>query len=204
MKVTPFADNSPESQYSKLLTAYATEYVLKQLKMADKTGKIIEENDYCGDIWGTQGYVTFKLCMYLLRFHDAIMSPHVCSEKKAREATPFSWAMFQAVDSRIIFSADSAQPTVPVVRSSKEHRQKLSQHQKFPKASIITSQLASVASEVSTMHFEWRIKLLNNLLASWRDGTEVTLVDLDSCKYHVQVCVHVCVRVHVACILSAQ
>ena len=46
VKVTPFADNSPKSQYSKLLTAYATEFVLKQLKMAGKTGKIIEENNY--------------------------------------------------------------------------------------------------------------------------------------------------------------
>ena len=102
--------------------------------------------------------------------------------------------MFQAVDSRIIFSADSAQPTVQVVRSSKEHRQKLSQHQKFRKASIITSQLASVASAVSIRYFERRIKLLNDLLASWRDGTEVALLDLDSCKYYVQVfrCVYMC------------
>ena len=46
VKVTPFVDHSPESQYSKLLTTYAVEYVLKQLNMADKVGTFTEENDH--------------------------------------------------------------------------------------------------------------------------------------------------------------
>ena len=36
VKVNPFCDNSPESQYSKLLTLYAAEYVHSQLKLSEK------------------------------------------------------------------------------------------------------------------------------------------------------------------------
>ena len=62
---------------------------------------------------------------------------------------------------------------------SKQHRKKLSQHQKFRKASILTTELASVASEASNMHFERCIDTLRQLLAFWKNGDEVALTKVD-------------------------
>lgn len=44
IKVNPFCDDSPESQYSKLLTAYTAEYVHRQLKLCDNVHEIKEDN----------------------------------------------------------------------------------------------------------------------------------------------------------------
>ena len=46
VKVNPFCDNSPESQYSKLLTSYAAEYVHSQLKLSEKVHEIKEDNGH--------------------------------------------------------------------------------------------------------------------------------------------------------------
>ena len=53
-----------------------------------------------------------------------------------------------------------------------KHRRKLSQHQKFRKASVITSELASVASEASHVHFQRRIDVLKDLIVHWKNGDE--------------------------------
>ena len=42
----------------------------------------------------------------------------------------------------------------------------------------MTSELPSVASEASNVHFDRRIALLKDLIAYWRNGDEVTLMDL--------------------------
>ena len=76
-------------------------------------------------------------------------------------------------------SVYSAQLSVQLVTSSKEHRRKLSQHQKFRKASIVTTELASDASNV---HFKRRIKVLKELVSRWKDGEEVALVEVNPSK----------------------
>ena len=42
VKVIPFSEDSPECQYSKLLTTYAADYVLKQMKMTEKVQDILK------------------------------------------------------------------------------------------------------------------------------------------------------------------
>ena len=74
-----------------------------------------------------------------------------------------------------MFSVYSAQSSLQLVTNTKEHRRKLSQHQKFRKASLITAELASLASGASGVHFERRIKLLKELVASWKENEEVAL-----------------------------
>jgi len=63
--------------------------------------------------------------------------------------------------------------------ASKKHRRKLNQHEKFRKASIVTSELASVASEASNTHFERRLELLKDLTTHWKNGDEVAIVEID-------------------------
>ena len=60
-----------------------------------------------------------------------------------------------------------------------KHKRKLSQHEKYCKALLLTSELASVASGASHIHFHRRMKLLKELIDHWKSGEEVGLVDLD-------------------------
>ena len=46
VKVIPFSEDSPECQYSNLLTTYAADYVLKQMKMTEKVQDITEKDDH--------------------------------------------------------------------------------------------------------------------------------------------------------------
>ena len=55
---------------------------------------------------------------------------------------------------------------------------KLSQHEKYRKAVVLTSELASVASVASSIHFQRRIKLLKKLIDHWKNGEEVSLVEV--------------------------
>jgi hypothetical protein len=66
-----------------------------------------------------------------------------------------------------------------VTTASKQHRRKLSQHEKFRKASFVTSELASVASQAFNVHFDRRIALLKDLISYWRNGDEVTLKEVE-------------------------
>ncbi len=94
------------------------------------------------------------------------------------------WTSDYYKSTRRIFTAahsSSVGPTL-LVKSSKKHLRKLSQHQKFREASLITVELASVASAASAIHFKRRIKLLEELVAYWKVGEEVSLVEVDQSK----------------------
>lgn len=53
---------------------------------------------------------------------------------------------------------------------------------------MLTTQLASVASEASHVHFHRRLKLLKELTDYWRNGEEVGLTEIDEgecvCSYY--------------------
>ena len=61
----------------------------------------------------------------------------------------------------------------------------LSQHEKYRKALLLSSELASaLASAASNVHFERRIELLSRLTDHWRRGEEVTVTKVvDYGKY---------------------
>ena len=48
----------------------------------------------------------------------------------------------------------------------------------YRKATLVTSELASVASTASNFHFHRRMKLLNDLIDYWKSG-EVGLAEID-------------------------
>lgn len=74
-------------------------------------------------------------------------------------------------------SPSSTDVTVNEV-SSKPTRS-LSQHQKYRKALVITTELASIVSEASRNHFDRRLKLIKDLLLYWKNGEEVALTEID-------------------------
>ena len=74
---------------------------------------------------------------------------------------------------------DNSKNSSVVVTATKDHKRKLSQHEKFRKASLLTTEIASIASCASNVHYNRRIKLLQNLLYHWKNGEEVTLMEID-------------------------
>ena len=54
----------------------------------------------------------------------------------------------------------------------------LSQHEKFRKASVLTTELATVVSEASHTHFYRRLDLLKDLISSWKSGQEVGMIQV--------------------------
>ncbi len=63
VKVHPFPLDSPQSDYSRFLTSYATEYVLKQLSLIDKVKDIKDENgQYSVETSEGVRVVTFTSC----------------------------------------------------------------------------------------------------------------------------------------------
>ena len=79
-----------------------------------------------------------------------------------------------------LFSDFPSAPSVDISFHSYPKNRKLTQHEKFRKASMLTTQLATVVSEASHVHFYRRLDLLKELIDSWKSGTEVTLADIDS------------------------
>ena len=55
----------------------------------------------------------------------------------------------------------------------------MSQHQKYRKATYLTSELASIVSESSGIHFDRKMKFLKELIDSWKCGQEVALTEVD-------------------------
>lgn len=71
--------------------------------------------------------------------------------------------------------------SLSVTREDTHHKNRiLSQHEKFRKASLITTELALVASEASNIHFERRLSSLNDLLKYWKNGKEVAIHEVTS------------------------
>ena len=64
-------------------------------------------------------------------------------------------------------------------------KRKLTQHEKFRKANMLSTELATVISEASHTHFYRRLKLLKDLIDSWKSGTEVALADVDEGEDYV-------------------
>lgn len=195
VKVIPFSENTPEYQYSKLLTSYATQYVLKQMELA-KTVKDIIEEDCCFAVQTSEGRkeVSISNCQCIFNSSMHLPCRHIFALRKKLNKPLFChdfcdprWTADYYRSTQRIFLQKYSQPTVEVATCSKEHSRKLSQHQKFHKASILTTQLASVASEASNIHFERRYKLLEDLLQAWKDGSEVALRDIELSKFIIHI-----------------
>ena len=90
------------------------------------------------------------------------------------------WTIAYYRASQRLFCDLPASPSVDVSHYSCSKRRKLSQHEKFRKASVLATELATVVSEASHTRFYWRLELLKDLISSWKSGTEVGIVDFDS------------------------
>ena len=187
VRVVPFKDDSSENDCSKLLTSYAAEFVHKQLKLAGKVKEIKESNgQYMVDTSEGSKVVTSTTCGCIFHMSMLLSCHHIFTLRCKNDESLFDpvlcdkkWTTTYYRSTQRLFLTSSSQPAVQVMTYSKQHRKKLSQHQKFRKASILTTELALVASEASNVHFERCIDTLQQLLAFWKNGDVVALTKVD-------------------------
>ena len=186
VKVQPFAQGGPESEYTKLLTSYASGLVIKQLETTRKVKNIKEENNsYVVETSEGERTVTITKCacsfftsiclpcrhIFALRakLGKSLYDPTICDQR---------WtSTYYKCTQRILSNSQPTSSLVIVKSNPKTHV--LSQHEKYRKALLLTSELASVASVASHIHFERRLKLIRELIDCWKCGEEVGLTDID-------------------------
>lgn len=199
VKVVPYDQGSPESEYSKLLTSYASSFVIKQIQLAPKVKGIKSVGDqYVVDTSEGNKVVSLTDCYCVFRKSMLLPCRHMLALRIMLKEPVFDsticekrWTSAYYRSTQRLFSTHSSQPSLSVMESAKQKR-KLSQHEKYRKALLLTSELASVASGASHIHFHRRIKLLQELIDHWKGGREVGLVDLNEGEY-TSSCSDICI-----------
>ena len=78
--------------------------------------------------------------------------------------------------SQVFINDGTHDTSISVTREEDHHKNcVLTQNEKFRKASLITVELASVASEASNIHFKRRLSLMKDLLKYWKEGKKVSI-----------------------------
>ena len=185
VRVNPFPNDSPESNYAKLLTSYAFRFILHQLQLVEKVKDIKEVNGEFS-IQSSEGQLKVDPSTCGCCFYRAMALPcrHIFALRKKLDFSIYDanlcderWTLLYYRATQRLFSSSSTSFTPEVISTvDGKHRRKLSQHQKFRKASVITSELASVASEASHVH----VDVLKDLIVHWKNGDEVAIVEVDS------------------------
>lgn len=190
VKVQNFGKGTPEYQYSQLLTAYASSYVSKQLKLIHKVKEIAEtRNSGIYNVETSGGVKNVSLVDYDCLFRQSMLLPcrHMFALRKKLESPLYDeslcnarWTSTYYHDNQRIFldMSPSGSDFVEVTQASKPNRVSC-QHQKYRKAVVLTSELASIVSEASGVHFDRRINLVKELIQYWKSGEEVALTELD-------------------------
>ena len=183
VKVQPFSPSTPEAAYSKILTSYALAFVIKQIALAEKVKDIQEDDGIIYRVKTSEGMKTVSLedCECIFRSSMRLPCRHIFALRKKLGISLFDsqccakrWTIGYYRDTQRIFCN-----TIDVSFIDSPKQRKLTQHEKFRKANMLTTELAAVISEASHTHFYRRLELLKDLIDSWKSGTEVALADLD-------------------------
>lgn len=201
-KVFLFSENSDERRYCQLLTSYASSFVVKQLKLVDKV-KEIQRKDEKYVVETNDGIKTVSECSCECVFHKSMKLPcrHMFSLRKRLGIPLFDasicdkrWTSEYYHSTQRLFSEFSLQPSVAITMIEKPPR-RLSQHEKFKKANVCTTELAAVISEASHVNFYRRLEMVQNLCEYWKSGKEVGLKLIDEGLY---LCNHLAVILYVS------
>ena len=85
-----------------------------------------------------------------------------------------------------LFSDFSHEPSVTIAKIEKPSR-RLSQHEKFKKANVCTTELVAVISEASHVNFHRQLEIVQNLCEYWKSGKEVGIKLIDEGLYSTYV-----------------
>ena len=172
------------------MTSYAAGFVLKQLELVSK-GKYIKDDgsghDHCYKVQTLAGEVQVSEFDCGCIFHQSMLLPcrHIFALRKMLSKPLYDpkicdnrWTFSYYQSTQRIFVSSSSSSSLAITVSKLKDVRKLSQHKKYHKAVVLTSELASVASVASSVHFQRRINLLKKLIDHWKNGEEVSLVEV--------------------------
>lgn len=189
VKVVPFNSGSPESLYSELLTSYASAYVTKQLAILHKVKLVSIMSDACT-------VQTQRASKQLLPFIVIVLFEHLwCYHAGIFLLFVKHWINPCFFLNYVMF--DGHQHTILIARKLcsilllhlqllwKFHRSKQllvmlwASIKKYRKATYLTSELESIVSESSGIHFDHKMKFLKELIDLWKCGQEVAITEVD-------------------------
>ena len=187
VKVCAFAPDSPKGEFSKLLTSYASPKVSKQIELATKVKTIKEAGDqFSVEISEGAKCVTIHDCECIFRKSMLLPCRHIFALRSKLGQSLYDsdlcdkrWTSAYYRSTQRLFSSFNPNPELLVTKSKHKGTRKLSQHEKFRKAILLTSELASVVSMASSIHFRRRMKLLQDLTNHRKCGEEVGLKEID-------------------------
>ena len=189
-KVQVYDKESPESKYSQLLTPYAAQYVIKQLQLVPK----VDDNFVCK---GADKYtvntsegsrvVSLQDCTCLFRKSMKLPCRHMLALRITLQKPLYDptlcetrWTSDYYNHHQRIFANLHSVAALNISHVPQKSTSVLSAQQKYRKAALITSELASITSESSGILFDRRIELLQDLISSWKKGKEICLMEVDS------------------------
>lgn len=187
IRVHTFPEGSAEIEYSKFLTCYASGYLLKQMKLVCQV-KEIKEDSGLFVIEASEGKITVDLFSCSCIFYSSMRLPcrHIFALRAKLNQPLFDpslcdkrWTADYYKSTQRLYSHSSSSPSLSTSIHIQPAVSKLSQHQKFRKAAVVTSQLATVVSEACGARFTQRMGLLKELMDFWKNGDEVALVEID-------------------------
>ena len=194
VKVVPHAINSPEAQYSDLLTSYASGYTLQQLKIArDHVYEFTEEAGSVGNFTTStsEGVVTVShfrctCCyfqsmrlpcrhMFALRQHSGISlyDKNLCDERWTNSYYRSAHKALRPSETGDDLMIHGEDDTVTVDISTQSRAKNLNCHQKFSKALDICKKIANTISYCSQVDFDRKLLQLKSLNETWLGGKEV-------------------------------
>ena len=189
-KVQLYDGESPENKYSQLLTPYAAQYVIKQLQLVPK----VDDNFVCE---GSNKYtvnssegsrvVSLHDCTCLFRKSMKLPCRHMLALRISLQKPLYDptlcetrWTSDYYNHHQRIFSNLDSVAVHNISHIPQKSTSVLSTQQKYKKAALITTELASITSESSGILFDRRIELLQELISSWKEGKEISLMEIDS------------------------
>ena len=147
--------DTPEAKYSKLLTAYSSAFVIKQLSLIGKV-KQIQENGDVFTVETNDGLKVVSTSDYECVFRQSMKLPccHLLALRKElkqplydAECCDKRWTTSYYCQIQRLFSGLPAAPSVTVFQQDSRKERKLSQQEKF--------QLSSVKLHVVTFIEDW-------------------------------------------------
>ena len=147
-----------------------------EYRVTTSEGEKLVSLENCGCMFHTSMQLH---CRHMLALHsqvgEPLYDPTLCDER---------WTYGYYRSTQRLFAEKSSPSSSLLVTTATKSSRPLSQHEKYRKALLLSSELASVASAASNVHFERRIELLSRLTDHWRRGEEVTVTKVvDYGKY---------------------
>ena len=165
----------PEYRYRKLLTSFAYNHVLKQIELAGKVKLVQDDGENVAETSAGILSVTSNSCE--CSFWKGMYLPcrHIFACRRAREIDLFDgalciqrWTMDYYKQNQCTLGSRSSFLSVFQVSTVASDTPKvLSQHEKYH---LITSKLASLASETTMGEFNQRYEVFLELMSFWESG----------------------------------